>query len=78
MVELGVLRGEELFESLDQVDDFTLGIKDSDTDTAEVVLSGFATVESSPNTYRVRCDPGAAIVNARDRTFIATQVAELK
>lgn len=78
--EVGVIRGAELelFEAIDQVDDVTLGAKDTATDTLEIVLTGVVTTDSETQGYKVRCDPGTAAVNVRDRTFIATQVAELK
>ncbi len=76
--ELGVLRGL-FFEPLDQVDNVTVTANGTSADTMEVTLMAFAKLDAGPNTVEVRCTPqNNATFNVRDRTLIATQVAEIK
>lgn len=76
--ELGVLRGID-FEQLDQVSGIELDVSGTPHDAAAVSMLAVATVDNGTNKIQMRCTPEVNdALFVRDRTIVATQVAELK
>jgi hypothetical protein len=67
------------FQALDQVNDVPLGAEGAPTDSAEVVVMGFARLAGDANSVQLRCTPGKGeTFVARDRVLLATQTGELR
>ena len=79
---LGIIRGQQelhLFDPVDTVDTVELGAAGSPTERMVFTLSGFAVADDTEQDVEIRCSPGVGqSLQIRNRTLIATQVAELK